>query len=337
MVSLKDIAKKCGVSIATVSKALNDHHDISDATKERLVRAAREMGYFPNSQARALKTNRTYNIGVMFSEEEGKGLSQEFFARIISYFKDYCDNLGYDLTFVSSGFGKQKMSLYEHCKYRNVDGILLTSGDFTSPDVFEVINGDIPVVTIDYIFESATTVMSSNEMGVEKLVDHVIKNGHTKIAYIQGLYTSVTKRRLQGFFKGCQKHGVEINPDWIYKADYHNLEKAYIVTKQIMEKDEKPTCIFMPDDYSALGGMRALTDMGYKIPEDVSVVGFDGISYSQLMNPRLTTYAQDTKTIGRLAAEKLINMIEQPETSFTEEIVVEGELYEGETVKDLTK
>lgn len=337
MVSLKDIARKCGVSVATVSKALNDHHDVSVATKERLVRVAKEMGYFPNSQARALKTNRTYNIGVMFSEEEGKGLSQEFFAKIISYFKAYCDNLGYDLTFVSSGFGKHRMSLYEHCKYRNVDGIILTSGDFTSPDVYEVINGDIPVVTIDYIFESATTVMSSNEIGVEKLTNFVIDRGHKKIAYIQGSNISITKRRLAGFFKACNKRGVEINPDWIYNADYHDLEITYRITKEIMEKDEKPTCIFMPDDYSALGGMRALNELGFSVPDDVSVVGFDGISYSQLMHPKMTTFAQDTKTIGRVAAEKLIALIEHPETSFSEEITVEGELLEGESVADLNK
>lgn len=336
MVSLKDIAQKCGVSVATVSKALNDHNDVSVATKERLVRVAKEMGYFPNSQARALKTNRTYNIGVMFSEEEGKGFSQEFFARILSNFKSYCERQGYDITFVSTGFGKHKMSTYEHCKYRNVDGIMITSGDFTTSDVYEVINGDIPVVTIDYIFDSTTAVMSSNEAGTESLVDYVAKKGHKKIAYIQGGSTSVTKRRLAGFFKGCKKYGIEVNPEWIYKADYHDVALTYQVTKEIMSKDEKPTCIFMPDDYSAIGGIHALNDMGFSVPNDVSIVGFDGISYSQLMNPKLTTYAHDTKAMGKKAAEKLISLIEQPEQSFAEEIIVDGKLLEGESVADLT-
>lgn len=337
MVSLKDIAQACGVSVATVSKALNGHHDVSMATKEKLVRVAKEMGYFPNAHARALKTNRTYNIGVMFSEEEGKGLTQEFFAKLISSFKKVCEKHGYDLTFVSNGFGEQRMSTYEHCKYRNVDGIILTSGDFTTNDVYEVINGDIPVVTIDYIFDSTTSILSSNEIGVQELVNHVVKKGHTKIACIYGGNSSVTKRRLAGFYKASKNNGIEINHDWVLKADYHDLELTYKATKNLMSGEEKPTCILMPDDYSAIGGCNALREMGFSVPEDVSVVGFDGISYSQLMNPKLTTYMQDTKTMGRIAAEKLIALIEQPDIAYAETITVDGKLLEGESVKDLYK
>lgn len=337
MVSLKDIALRCGVSIATVSKALNDHKDVSAATKERLVCVAREMGYFPNSQARALKTNRTYNLGVMFNEEQGKGLLQEFFAKIISNFKRYCEKSGYDITFVNKGFGKQKMSTYEHCKYRNVDGILLTSGDFTTPDVYEVINGDIPVVTIDHIFDCTTAIMSSNEIGVEKLVDYVVKKGHRKIAYIQGSKAAVTERRLAGFYKACKSRGVKINSSWMMSADYHNPSLAYVVTKQLMSGDEKPTCIFMPDDYSAIGGINALRDMGFSVPDDVSIVGFDGISYSQLMHPKMTTYLQDTEAIGKSAAKKLISLIEHPRSASSEVITIDGSLLEGESVKDLNK
>lgn len=337
MVSLKDIALRCGVSVATVSKALNDHKDVSVATKERLVRTAREMGYFPNSQARALKTNRTYNLGVMFNEEPGKGLSQEFFARIISNFKRSCEKSGYDITFVNKGFGKQKMSTYDHCKYRNVDGIMLTSGDFTTPDVYEVINGDIPVVTIDHIFDSTTAIMSSNEIGVEKLVDFVTGKGHTKIAYIKGSKAAVTERRLAGFYKACKSRGIKINPSWMLSADYHNPALAYVVTKDLMSRDEIPTCIFMPDDYSAIGGYNALRDMGFSVPGDVSIVGFDGISYSQLMHPKLTTYLQDTETIGKTAAKKLISLIEHPRMAFSEIITIDGTLLEGESVADLNK
>lgn len=337
MVSLKDIAQSCGVSVATVSKALNDHKDVSTATKERLVRTAKEMGYFPNSQARALKTNRTYNLGVMFNEEPGKGFSQEFFAKIISTFKSTCEKSGYDITFVNKGFGKLEMSTYEHCKYRNVDGILLTSGDFTTPDVYEVINGDIPVVTIDHIFDCTTAIMSSNELGVEKLVDFVVKKGHKKIAYIQGSKAAVTKRRLMGFYKACKKRGIKPDPLWIKSGDYHNPQLTYEITKQLMNHKDTPTCIFMPDDYSAIGGFNALRDMGLSVPEDVSIVGFDGISYSQLMRPKLTTYLQDTENIGKTAAKQLISLIENPKISFSEVIIIDGTLLEGESVKDLKK
>ena len=335
MVSLKDIATKCGVSVATVSKALNGHTDISAATKEKLLKAAKEMGYFPNSQARALKTNRTYNIGLMFVEEPGKGFAQEFFAKIISTFKTACEKAGYDITFINKGFGKQKMSFYEHCKYRNVDGILLTSGDFTDPDVYEIINSDIPSVTIDHIFDSSIAIMSSNEIGVEKLMDFVYEKGHRKIAYISGSNTAVSERRLRGFYKACEVRGIEINPKWLLQGDFHNPDVAYKLTKELLSHKDKPTCIFMSDDYSAIGGLNAVRDMGLSVPEDISLVGFDGISYSQIMRPKLTTYLQDTETIGKKAAERLISLIEKPETTFSEVITIDGWLLEGESVKDI--
>lgn len=335
MVSLKDVAAKCGVSIATVSKALNGHSDISPATKERLLKEAKKMGYFPNSQARALKTNRTYNIGLMFVEEEGKGFEQEFFAKIISTFKKSCEKAGYDITFINKGFGKQKMSSYEHCKYRNVDGILLTSGDFTDPDVYEIVNSNIPSVTIDHIFDNTTAIMSSNEIGVEKLVDFVHQKGHTKIAYISGAKAAVTDRRLLGFHKACEKYGISINAKWLLHGDFHNPKSAYELTKKLMSFKDTPTCIFLPDDYSAIGGFNAIKDMGLSVPEDVSLVGFDGISYSRLMRPKLTTYLQDTETIGKKAAERMISLIEKPKKTFPEVITVDGWLLEGESVKDL--
>ena len=119
MVSLKDISVRCGVSVATVSKALNGHKDVSDATRERLLKVAKEMGYFPNSQARALKTNRTYNLGVMFLDEAGSGLTHEFFAKVLNSFKIEAESAGYDITFINKDIGERKMSTYEHCKYRN--------------------------------------------------------------------------------------------------------------------------------------------------------------------------------------------------------------------------
>jgi LacI family transcriptional regulator len=161
VVSLKDISVRCGVSIATVSKALNDHKDVSPATKERLIKAAKEMGYFPNSQARALKTNRTFNLGVMFNDEAGSGLTHEFFASILNSFKTEAESRGYDITFINKDIGGQKMSTYEHCKYRNVDGIVIICTDFSDQDVYEVINGELPVVTIDHVFEPRSDIAKS--------------------------------------------------------------------------------------------------------------------------------------------------------------------------------
>lgn len=332
VVSLKDISVRCGVSIATVSKALNDHKDVSPATKERLIKAAREMGYFPNSQARALKTNRTSNLGVMFTEEAGSGLTHEFFAKVLNSFKTEAEYSGYDITFINKNLGRRKMSIYEHCKYRNVDGLVIICTDFSDPDVYEVINGDLPVVTIDHVFECRTAVVSNNESGMEALIDYVSEMGHKKIAFIQGKRSAVMEKRMSGFCKACMNRGIEVKPEWMLTGEYHNPVATYELTKQLIQSEERPTCIFMPDDFSAIGGYNAIADCGLKIPDDISVVGYDGIAYSEFLSPKLTSYRQDAVKIGAAAARKLISQIENPSTTFAEVITVDGEIQKGASV-----
>ena len=335
MVSIKDISARCGVSVATVSKALNGHKDVSKATREKIIKIAREMGYFPNSQARALKTNRTYNLGVLFLDEAGSGLTHEFFAKVLNSFKIQAESSGYDITFINKNMGKRKMSTYEHCRYRNVDGVIIACTDFTSPEVYEVVNGDIPVVTIDHIFDCRSAVLSDNEQGMEKLVEYAVSMGHRKFAFIQGNRSSVSERRFAGFCKGCMKSGIEVDVKNTVKGDYHNPEKTFELTKALVEENSDITCIFMPDDYSAIGGINAIKSLGKKIPEDISVIGYDGIAFSNLIVPKLTTYEQDTDTIGITAAKKLISLIENPLTAFTEIVTVDGKLIQGESVKKL--
>ena len=335
MVSLKDISARCGVSVATVSKALNDHKDVSAETKQRLLQVAKEMGYFPNSQARALKTNRTYNLGVMFLDAADSGLTHEFFAKILNSFKTEAENFGYDITFINRNLGKRKMTTYEHCKYRNVDGVLIACTDFTDPDVYEVINGNIALVTIDHIFDCRTAVLSDNFAGISALVEYVCNLGHKRLAFIQGNKSAVAEKPLAGFYTACMKNGIEVRPENVIVADYHNPDLTYKYTKELLSREEPPTCIFVPDDYSAIGGYNAAHDLKLEVGKDVSFVGYDGISYSQFLNPKLTTYKQDTEQLGKLAAQQLIKLIENPHTTFTEVLTVSGEMLAGKSVGEL--
>lgn len=335
MVLLKDISERCGVSVATVSKALNGHKDVSRETREKLIKVAKEMGYFPNSQARALKTKRTYNLGVMFIDEAGSGLTQEFFAKLLNSFKIESESLGYDITFIGKDTGSRKMTAYEHCKYRNVDGVLIACTDFTSQDVYEIINGDIPVVTIDHSFENRPSVMSDNQRGMEELVNYAVSRGHRKLALIQGNKSSVAEGRLAGFIKVCKRNKIEIRQEWLLSGDYHNPDSTYRLTKQLLQENDRPTCIFMPDDYSALGGLNAIYDLNLSVPDHISIVGYDGIKIAGLLSPKLTTYAQDTEKIGKEAAKKLISLIENSTDNLNEVINVRGRLIEGESVKEL--
>ena len=151
MPSLKDLAKECGVSVATVSKALNDQPDIAPATRERIRAAARRMGYLPNAAARALKTNRTYNLGVLFVDEKQSGLTHEYFSAVLDSFKVEAEKHGYDITFINHNISGKSMSYLEHCHYRGVDGVVIACVNFYDPQVVELVNGDVPVVTIDHV------------------------------------------------------------------------------------------------------------------------------------------------------------------------------------------
>ena len=162
MVSLKDIAQRCGVSTATVSKALHDQKDIGAETKNRIKKIAKEMGYLPNAAARVLKTKESNNIGVLYFDEAAMGLTHEYFAGVLNGIKAQAEMLGYDITFINTSPVGKKLSYLEHCKYRNFDGVVIVCARFQDNEVQELMSSDIPVVTIDYVHYSCSAVCSNN-------------------------------------------------------------------------------------------------------------------------------------------------------------------------------
>lgn len=333
MVSLKDIAARCKVSTATVSKALNGQSDVSDKTREKVQRAAREMGYFPNAAARALKTNRSYNLGVLFRDEANSGLTHAYFAGVLNGFKVQAEKMGYDITFINTRADHQKMSYYEHCRYRNFDGVIIVCVDFSDPDVVELMQGEIPIVTIDYVNQNCTAVSSDNVQGIEDLVRYIYSRGHRKIAYIHGQEKSyVTRERLAGFYRTVQELELEIPVGYVREARYLETCEAAEQTRELLSLPEPPTCIIYPDDMAYIGGRNVIQQMGLRIPEDISVAGYDGNQLSQLLEPGLTTIMQDTEAIGARAAKCLIERIESPKTALIEQIYMAGTLCEGGSV-----
>lgn len=333
MPSMKEIATVCNVSIATVSKALNDHKDIGADTKAYIRQVAREMGYLPNAQARALKTNRTYNIGVLFVDEAHSGLTHDYFASVLDWFKRTVEEKGYDITFINSNpKGRNNLTILEHCKYRGFDGVVAACVNFNDGQVEELIRSDLPVVTIDHLFNNRIAIMSDNVNGMRDLLTYVYQQGHRRIAYIHGADSSVTQKRLSSFYRTAEELGLDIPDDYIKEAAYRNTEEAGKATEELLALKESPTCILYPDDFACFGGMNVIREKGMKIPEDISVAGYDGIQIGRHIEPQLTTIWQDTKAIGCVAAEKLIDLIERPKTTIVEQIIIGGSVYPGRTV-----
>ncbi len=334
MVSLKDIANECGVSVATVSKSLNDLNDVGQETKDRVREAAKKLGYFPNSSARTLKTNRSYNIGVLFVDEAQSGLTHDYFAHVLDSFKRTVEAQGYDITFINSRHNNN-MSYLEHSRYRGVDGVVIACVDFFDPQVMDLIRSQLPVVTIDHVFDYRIAVLSDNIQGMHDLVEYVCDKGHRRIAYIAGDDTSVTKNRVGSFYRSLEKREISIPDEYLMYSTYRNPDLAYLKTKELLALPVPPTCIMYCDDYSALGGINAIREAGLSIPDDISVVGYDGSYIARILDPKLTTLKQDTERIGRVAAEKLIHLIENPKTTLIQRMVIDGELLEGGSVADL--
>lgn len=335
MVSMKDIAAACEVSVATVSKALNNHDDIGQETKDHIRLIAEKMGYFPNSAAKALKTNRTNNIGVLFVDGARNGLTHDYFARVLDSFKRTAEEKGFDITFISES-KNNNMSYLAHARYRGFDGIVIACIDFMDPEVEELIRGNIPVVTIDHIFNNRIAVTSDNVKGIRDLLTYVYNKGHRKIAYIHGADSAVTQNRLSSFYKTAEELGLSVPDEYILEAAYRNTELSYKRTLELLELPDPPTCILYPDDFACFGGINAIHEKGLRVPEDISVAGYDGIPIAQLLNPQITSISQNTEMLGKIAANKLIDLITRPKTTLIEQVVVEGQLFEGQSVADIS-
>ena len=147
----------------------------------------------------------------------------------------------------------------------------------------------------------------------------------------------MTECRLTGFYRACEDLGLEIPEEYVEACEYHEPISCHEATKRLLALDPRPTCIFFPDDYAYIGGINAIYEQDLRVPEDISVVGYDGTHMATMVSPRLTTWHQNTVELGRIAAAKLIERIEHPRTTAPEHIVIEGSLLDGETVADLTK
>lgn len=331
-ITIKDVAARCGLSVSTVSKAFNHYCDISEHTREMVQRTAREMGYFPNAIARALKANRSYNLGVLFVDGSETGLTHDFFAAVLEGFKAEAERCGYDMTFINHHIGRTAMSYLEHCRYRNVDGICLACVDFHAPEVQELAAADLPCVSIDHAYPGRPCVLSENLQGMEVLVHRAFSLGHRKIAYVHGQSCTVTDSRIAGYRRAMASCGLAVRREWLKTCVYFRPDRGREAALSLLRLPDPPTCILMPDDYACLGALEAASELGLRVPEDLSLGGYDGMRLAQHIRPRLTTIAQNASQIGMLAARRLVDAIEcaPPKEPWT--TTVPGQLLAGESM-----
>ena len=331
-VRLKDVAQACGVSVATVSRALNGQADETKPLTEMICRKAGEMGYVQNAAAFALKTNRSSNIGILYEDQ----MHHEFFSALLNDLRRQATARGYDLTLIGET-DRETGNYYEHTRRRNLDGVIVIQADFDSAGVIRLASSSMPSVVIDHMYDGCDCVGSDNRAGMMQIVRYAWERGHRRLAYITGERGAVSRERTEGFYRGCAELGIRVPEKYVQEGHFHDPEDCFRRIHALMEEADPVTCILCPDDYSCFGAMLKLKEEGIRVPEDISLVGYDGIAMGQMISPRLTTYRQNTEEIGREAVDLLVEAIEEPERHAPRHITVEGRMIEGETVQALSR
>ncbi len=327
MVTIKEIAEVCGLSVASVSKALNGKSGVSPERAKQVQQVAAELGYFPNTLAQSLRTNRSNTIGVLFKNT----LVHEYFGEVLEAIREEAESKKFDITFLSNCVDEAN-GYYEFARRRQCDGVILVQGDFDSENINPLIESDIPVVSIDHIYDNHTAVLSDNVNSTQSIISYLVKRGHERIAIIHGEEGNVTKLRMAGFYRGCEQYGIKVPDEYVVAGRYREMNTAREATRKLMALPERPTCILYPDDISCLGGIAQIEEMGFSVPRDISCVGYDGIYLTSYFKPRMTTFRQDTHSIGKAAASELIRAIEDPKSYAPQVISITGHVQEGGTV-----
>lgn len=333
MVTLKEVAARCGCSVATVSKALNGLPDISARTARRVRAVAREMGYRPNTAALALKTNRSRTIGLLFFLRDTSVWRHDYFACIAESIQQVTEKEGYDITPINA-YGDSIIGNYlDYCRTRGYDGLVAMCAGVSDASLTAIIESEIPLVTIDDMFEGRAAVLSDNVQGMRDLVRFAHDRGHRRIAFVHGEDTGVTWDRLRGFDEAARALGLQVPEGYVRPCIYRDQQASAEATCALLAMDAPPTCILYPDDYAALGGMRALRDMGLSVPEDISVAGYDGIALAQVLG--LTTVAQDHEGIGRHAAGMLLQTMQKQDAVAPKHVLLPGRVVDNGSIGGL--
>lgn len=328
MVKLKDISKRTGYSTTTISRALNGYSDIGTETAERIKKIAEEMGYVANASARNLKMKKSFTLGVVFEEMSGVGLRHPLFAEILDGFKKSAEEAGYDIMFLST----KKPSYLKHAIEKQLDGVFVLCTIFEGESYQELAESDVPVVVVDHLSNNVLNITSDNKQSIKEVITYLNDLGHERIAHIYGVDTTFTGRKRRSHFeKSMEELNLTIREDFMVSGNIYTLQDGYDAMNQMLDLEEPPTAVFCAGDMLAVGAIRAIKDRGLKCPEDVSVVGFDGIEISSLVTPSLTTVRQSTFRMGEIASDLLIKIIDKKIENEAKTIYVGTELVIGES------
>ena len=308
MVTIYDIANATGVSAPTVSKALNGTGHISVKTRDFILAKAKELGYEPNSVARSLATKRTYLIGVIYDDPSmQRGFNHPVFSGVLNKFRESVEAAGYDIIFLSC---HTKLSYKAHASFRAVEGIAIINADSRLNKEMSALSGiGIPCVSTNASIPGICTIVTDNKKAGYKAAEYLVSKGHKKIGFLSAPndeYLPASKERYEGFCQYLSEAGISIDDSYYQECEYWTVPSGRDAFKKLYKRHPDMTAVFAVSDLIAMGVMNYSRDVGIKIPQDLSILGFDDDRVSEYTTPRLTTFRQDSEGIASLAADLLL-------------------------------
>ncbi|MDW2330226.1 substrate-binding domain-containing protein [Vibrio sp. 1069] len=310
MATMKDIAKLAGVSTSTVSHVINKTRFVSEEISERVNNAAKELNYYaPSALARSLKVNRTKTIGMLVTTS-----TNPFFGEVVKGVERSCYQKGYSLILCNTEGDNERMrQSINTLLQKRVDGLILMCSSLEGEriDVFERYP-DIPVVVMDWgpMLFTSDKIQDNSLRGGYLAAKYLIDCGHTEIGCITGpLIKHQAQMRYEGYKRAMNEAGLEFNSNWIIESDFE-CEGGYQAFKKMAQRGALPSSIFVSNDMMAMGVINAANELGIKVPDDLSIIGYDDIHIAKFMSPSLTTIHQPKYRLGQAAVETLVRRLD---------------------------
>lgn len=308
---MKDVARMAGVSTSTVSHVINNDRFVSEAIREKVDAAIKELNYAPSALARSLKLNQTRTIGMLITAS-----TNPFYSELVRGVERSCFERGYSLVLCNTEGDEQRMNRnLETLMQKRVDGLLLLCTETHQPSK-EIIQRypSIPTVMMDWApFDGTSDLIQDNSLlGGDMATQHLIDKGHTRIACITGpLDKTPARLRLEGYLSAMERAGLAIPDGYRITGDFE-FNGGFEAMQKLLAQEPRPRAVFIGNDAMAFGAYQALYQAGLRVPDDMAIVGYDDIELARYMTPPLTTIHQPKDELGELAIDVLIHRMAQP-------------------------
>lgn len=313
MATMKDIARLAQVSTSTVSHVINGSRFVSDEIREKVMRIVAELNYTPSAVARSLKVRETKTIGLLVT-----ATNNPFFAEVMAGVEQYCQQHQYNLIIAATGGDAKRLQQnLQTLMHKQVDGLLLMCGDSRFQADIELAIS-LPLVVMDWWFTelNADKILENSALGGYLATKALIDAGHRKIGIITGnLKKSVAQNRLQGYKNALSEAKIALNPHWIVESHF-DFEGGALGIQSLLTQSSRPTAVFCCSDTIAVGAYQAIQQQGLRIPQDLSIMGYDDIELARYLSPPLSTICQPKAELGKLAVEALLQRIKNPNENY---------------------